>query len=110
MQFTTLNPEMFQSVYCGNLLKTGSELTVAVPCKANPDVVMFGEVEVLEELHLCSAVKGDQLHFARLAVVFRVRPRETNLPVVHKVTVAAIGDRETQTHPIARSRSGWKFL
>lgn len=86
------------------------KLTVVIPGKANPEVHIFAVVEALEEFYLCSAVNGDQLHPACLAVVFRVRPREADLTTVHIVTVLAIGYRKALTHPITGGGSGWGFL
>lgn len=86
------------------------KLTVVIPGKANPEVHIFAVVEALEEFYLCSAVNGDQLHPACLAVVFRVRPREADITTVHIVTVLAIGYRKALTHPITRGGSGWRFL
>lgn len=68
-----------------------STLTVVVPREADPDVVIFGVVHVPDELHICSLVDGHQLCPVWLAVVLGVWPRETLLPVVHIVTVAAVG-------------------
>lgn len=86
------------------------KLTVVIPGKANPEVHIFAVVEALEEFYLCSAVNGDQLHPACLAVVFRVRPREADITTVHIVTVLPIGYRKALTHPITRGGSGWRFL
>lgn len=41
--------------------KSEAVLTVAVPGEADPQVVIFGVVEVPDELHLCPAVKRRQL-------------------------------------------------
>lgn len=87
-----------------------SKLTVVVPGEADPDVVIFGVVEVPDELDLCSAVDGGQVPPDRLAVVSRVRPGETLLTVVHVVTVAAVGEPEGRTLPITGSWSRWRFL
>lgn len=52
-----------------------STLTVIVSGEANPDVVIFGGVEVPDELHIRSGVDGHQLPVGFLAVVAGVRPR-----------------------------------
>lgn len=82
-------------------------LTVPVPGESDPDIVVFGVVEVPDELHLGSAVDGGQLRLGCLAVVSGVWPGEALLTVVHKVAVAAVGGKERQTLPITRDGS-WR--
>lgn len=84
-------------------------LTVVVPGEADPDVVIFGVVEVPDELHLRSAVNRCQVSPDGLTVVSGVRPRVTLLAVVHVVTVAAVGHPEGKTHPTAGGR-GWRWF
>lgn len=79
-------------------------LTVAVPGEADPNVVIFGVVQVPDELHLRPAVERRQISPDGLAVVPRIRPREALLAVVHVVTVTAVGVPERQTHPVTGGR------
>lgn len=94
----------------GNISIIVLRLTVAVPGESDPDVVVFGVVEVPDELHLGSAVDGDHLPPGRLAVVSRVRPGEALLTVVHKVAVAAVRDPERQTLPVTGGGSRRRCL
>lgn len=87
-----------------------STLTVAVPSEADPYVVILGVIEVPDELHLRSAVERQQVCIGGLAVMQGVRPGETLLLVVHKVTVAAIWYPVGQTLPITRGRGRRRFL
>lgn len=79
-------------------------LTVAVPGEADPNVVIFGVVEVPDELHLRPAVERRQISPDRLTVVARLRPREALLTVVHVVTVTAVGVPERQALPVTGRR------
>lgn len=63
--------------------------------------MIFGVVEVPDELHLRSAVEGHQVGLERLAVVAGVGPREALRPVVHVVIVAAVGNPEATALPVA---------
>lgn len=86
-------------------------LTVAVPGEADPEVVVFGVVQVPHELHLRPAVKRRQLSSAdRQAVVPRVRPGEALLAVDHQVAETAVGDPERVAHPVTGGRCGWWTL
>lgn len=83
-------------------------LTVAVPGEPDPNVVIFGVVEVPDELHLRPAVERCQISPDRLTVMARLRPREALLAVVHVVTVAAVGVPERQAHPVTWRRC-WRW-
>lgn len=86
-------------------------LTVAVPGEADPEVVVFGVVEVPHELHLRPAVKGRQLSSSDgQAVVSRVWPGEALLAVDHQVAVTAVGDPERVAHPVTGGGCGWWTL
>lgn len=105
--FTTKNKNSNEPIVTSLVLST---LTVAVPGEADPHVVIFGGVEVPDELHLGPAVDGHQVGPERLAVVSGVRPGVTLQAAVHGVTVAAVGDPERQTLPVAGGRSRRRFL
>lgn len=86
-------------------------LTVAVPGEADPKVVIFGVVEVPNELHLCPAVERRQLPSSyRQTVVSWIWPRKTLLTVDHEVTVTAVGDPGRVTHPVTGGRCWWWTL
>lgn len=86
-------------------------LTVAVPGEADPKVVIFGVVEVPDELHLCPAVERRQLSSSdRRAVVSRIWPRKTLLAVDHEVAVMTVGDPERVTHPVTGGGCWWRTL